>query len=240
MSELKLGFGFYRHMLNETHYRFARQCGATHAVVHLVDYFRSDEEGRSNQPVGKSRWGLAGGSDDYWTVPALTALKEEMAKHGLTVAAIENFDPAHWHDVLLGGPKKAEQLEYLKQIVRNVGTAGIPAIGYNFSLAGVSSRVEGRFARGGARSVGMEGVDETPIPNGMVWNMVYDESAPAGCLPTIPHEVLWDRLGDFLEALLPVAEEAGVDSLPTQTTRPRRTSVGSHASSTNRRCTNAF
>jgi len=116
----------------------------------------------------------------------------------------------HWHDVLLDGPKKAEQLEYLKQIIRNVGEAGIPAIGYNFSLAGVSSRIEGRLVRDDARSVGMEGVDDTPIPNGMVWNMVYDETAPEGVLPSITHETLWRRLGDFLDELVPVAEEAGV------------------------------
>lgn len=36
---MKLGFGFYRNMLNRTNYDFAVQCGATHAVVHLVDYF---------------------------------------------------------------------------------------------------------------------------------------------------------------------------------------------------------
>lgn len=210
MSGPKLGFGFYRHMLDETHYKFARQCGATHAVVHLVDYFRSGEEGRSNQPVGKSRWGIAGGSDEDWTVSSLTAIKEDLAEHGLTLAAIENFDPAHWHDVLLDGPKKAQQLEHLKQIIRNVGEVGIPVIGYNFSLAGVSSRVEGRFSRGGARSVAMDGVDDTPIPNGMVWNMIYDENAPEGTLPTISHEVLWNRLKYFLDALLPVAEEAGV------------------------------
>jgi len=38
---MKLGFGLYRHQLNADHYKFARQCGATHLVIHLVDYFRS-------------------------------------------------------------------------------------------------------------------------------------------------------------------------------------------------------
>ena len=41
---MKLGFGLYRHMLNDQHYRFARQCGATHVVVHLVDYFGQNKE----------------------------------------------------------------------------------------------------------------------------------------------------------------------------------------------------
>ena len=129
---------------------------------------------------------------------------------GLTLAAIENFDPAHWYDVLLGGPRRDEQIAVLQEIIRNVGAAGIPAIGYNFSLAGVASRTVGPYARGGATSVGMEGVDDTPIPAGMIWNMVYDPDAPAGDQPTIDHDTLWERLAYFLDAVLPVAEEAGV------------------------------
>ena len=45
-------------------------------------------------------------------------------------------------------------------------------MGYNFSLAGVAGRVSGPFARGAAMSVGMDGPLDTPMPNGMVWNMV--------------------------------------------------------------------
>ncbi len=49
---MKLGFGLYRHMLNDEHYAFAKQCGATHIVVHMVDYFNSNERfSRSDQPI---------------------------------------------------------------------------------------------------------------------------------------------------------------------------------------------
>jgi mannonate dehydratase len=45
----------------------------------------------------------------------------------------------------------------------------------------------------------------------MVWNMVYDENAPPGqTLGPITHDELWQRLADFLNAMLPVAEDAGV------------------------------
>lgn len=210
-SEIKLGFGFYRHMLTPDNYRFARQCGATHAVVHLVDYFNQVERVADNQPVGsQSGWGCAGGSDELWTAASLKALKAELSEAGLELAAIENFDPAHWHDVLLDGPKKSEQIDGLKQIIRNLGEAGIPVMGYNFSIAGVASRVIGPFARGGAESVGMDGVDKTPIPNGMVWNMLCDPNTAEGTLASITHEELWERLTFFLNELVPVAEEAGV------------------------------
>jgi mannonate dehydratase len=86
-------------------------------------------------------------------------------------------------------------------------------MGYNFSIAGVWGHVVGPFARGGAESVGFlgpEGPEETPIPKGMVWNMVYDPAAPEGAIGTVTSEQLWQRLADFLTAVVPVAEEAGV------------------------------
>ena len=157
---MKLGFGLYKHMLNEEHYKFAKQCGATHLVIHLVDYF-GHNKGDANQPIGeRDGWGKAGINNEIWSVEYLTNIRKEINDNGLELEAIENFDPAHWHDVLLDGPKKLEQIENLKQLIRNVGAAGIPTFGYNFSLAGVSSRITGPFARGEAISVGMEKGDE--------------------------------------------------------------------------------
>jgi len=207
---MKLGLGLYRHMLNDEHYEFAKQCGATHIVVHLTDYFSHNKKS-ADQPIGDQRgWGLAG-DGELWSLEFLQSIVNDLSKHGLQLEAIENFDPAMWHDVLLDGPKKEEQIAQLKEQIRIVGAAGIPIVGYNFSLAGVSSREKAPYARGNAISVGMEGgVDETPIPNGMVWNMVYNENAPEGTIEEIDHQTLWDRLTYFLNELVPVAEEAGV------------------------------
>ena len=67
---MNLGFGLYRHQLNEEHFRFARQCGATHLVVHWVDYFRSSRGNQpGDQPVGDDAgWGLAGDPDQALVV----------------------------------------------------------------------------------------------------------------------------------------------------------------------------
>jgi len=135
----------------------------------------------------------------------------ELEAKGLTWYAIENFDPAHWHDILLDGPKRAKQIEQVKQMIRNVGEAGIAVIGYNFSLAGVAGRVTGR-ARGGAECVIMDGIEEgstAPIRQGMVWNMWHGQPGE-GFLPEISSEELWRRLERFLEEVVPVAEQAGV------------------------------
>ncbi len=227
---MKLGLGLYRHMLARENFQFARQAGATHLVVHLVDYFKQGDHGvekekrppettaskasaidSDHQPVGTDRgWGIAGDPDRLWSVEELVALRKAIEAEGLKLEAIENFDPAHWHDVLLDGPRKQQQLENIKTIIRRVGEAGIPILGYNFSIAGVCGRVTGKFARGGAVSVGMEGPFDVPMPQGMVWNMVYDPKAPQGTLPPVSYEDLWQRFGDFLTAVAPVAEEAGV------------------------------
>jgi mannonate dehydratase len=209
---MKLGLGLYRHQLNEEHYRFAKQCGCSHVVAHLVDYFRSSRSNQpGDQPVGDDTgWGLAGDPDQLWTYEELAALKRQINAAGLELEAIENFDPAHWHDVLLDGPQKGLHLGNVKTIIRNAGQAGIPILGYNFSIAGVAGRVKGPFARGGAEAVGMDGPFDKPMPNGMVWNMVYDRNAPPGAVPSATPDQLWQRLTGFLDEVIPVAEEAGV------------------------------
>ena len=209
---MKLGLGFYRHMLTRENFQFARQAGATHIVVHLVDYFKGGAKNpRDNQPTGTERgWGLAGDPDQLWTAEELTMLRLNIEAEGLKLEAVENFDPAHWHDVLLDGPKKQAHFENVKNIVRNVGQAGIPIMGYNFSIAGVCGRTHQPYARGNAMSVGMEGPLDAPMPNGMAWNMVVYENAPVGDVPPATHAQLWQRLDDFLGEVIPVAEEAGV------------------------------
>jgi mannonate dehydratase len=199
-------------MLTRENFQFARQAGATHIVAHLVDYFKSGSHNPSdNQPTGTDQgWGLAGDPGSLWSLAELQDLRKAVEAEGLRLEAIENFDPAHWYDVLLAGPKRKQQLENLKTIIRRLGQAGIPVMGYNFSIAGVCGRTTGPYARGRAMSVGMEGPVDTPIPNGMVWNMVYDPDAPKGHVPSIAPEELWRRHGEFLDEMIPVAEEAGV------------------------------
>lgn len=210
---MKLGFGLYRHMLDREHYDFALQCGATDLVVHLVDYFNKGGQQNMDQPVGGlNGWGVAGDPEKIWEVADLKQLRREIEDAGLRWHAIENFDPAHWHDILLDGPKRAKQIEQVKQMIRNVGEAGIPVIGYNFSLAGVAGRVTGRTPRGNAECVMMDGIGENctaPIQQGMVWNMWVDKPG-VGTLPVISHEELWQRLERFLEEMIPVAEQSGV------------------------------
>ncbi len=207
---MKIGIGFYRRMLTPANFRFARQAGCTHAVAHLVDYF---QEGVIHGTDENRGWGVTRNADQLWSEEELRDLKRAVEAEGLRLEAIENFDPAHWHDVILDGPQKRRQLDGLKTLIRRLGKVGIPVMGYNFSVAGVWGHVVGPFARGGAASVGFfgpEGPPETPIPRGEVWNMVYDPDAPGGAIEPITSVQLWQRVEEFLRELVPVAEEAGV------------------------------
>ncbi len=210
---MKVGLGLYRHMLVRDYYDFARQAGCTHVVIHLVDYFNQGTSNpRDNQPSGSKYepWGIAGDPEKLWTVAELRKIRAEIEDAGLVLEAIENFDPAHWHDILLDGPKRSEQIEKIKTIISRVGEAGIPVLGYNFSLAGVCGRITAPLGRGRANTLGMDGPADVPIPNGMVWNMIYDRNAPPGTLASTSHEELWRRLEAFLHEVIPVAEQSGV------------------------------
>jgi mannonate dehydratase len=230
---MKIGLGLYRHMLTPEYFSFARQAGCTDVVAHLTDYFRGAEaEARNNQPVSSKykAWGFAGEPDALWTTAELRSLKERLEDAGLRLAAIENLDPAFWYDVLLDGAQREQQIENIKAIIRRMGEVGIPVLGYNFTLAGVCGRVTRPIGRGGALSVGMDGpADEEPIPNGMVWNMIYDRNAAPGKVPAITYEQLWNRLERFLCDVIPVAEQAGVrlaahpddPPMPTMRQQPR-------------------
>ncbi|MCA9236794.1 MAG: mannonate dehydratase [Planctomycetales bacterium] len=209
---MKLGLGLYRHLLTPANFRFARQCGATHLVAHLVDYFRgAPDNPPGDQPTGGDHgWGLAGDSRRLWTVDEIVAVRDAARAEGLQLEAIENLDPAHWHDVLLDGPRRDEHIENVKTTLLRLGEAEVPILGYNFSIAGVCGRIAGPFARGGAVAIGMDGPYDAPMPLGMAWNMVVNPHAQAGDVPPATHEQLWDRLARFLDAVLPVAEKSGV------------------------------
>lgn len=203
---MKLGLGLYDNMLTAENFRFAKQAGASHVVAHIPGLLS-----KAKAPAGC--WGITDPTLPYWTYEDLRDLRAAANAEGVDIAALENFAPAHWHDVLLDGPRKQEQLENLKISIRNLGKAGIPVMGYNFSLAGVWGRVRGPFGRGGAESIGYladQAPPQDPIPNGMVWNTVYDKNASPGHMGPVSEEQLWQRLSDFLTTIVPVAEEAGV------------------------------
>ncbi len=209
---MQIGLGLYRQLLTPDNFRFANQLGVEQIVVHLENYLASDGDGKIELSRGEADgWGQA--IDGYWTYDTFRALIEQLGEYGLRLAAIENFAVKQWSDVLLAGPRRDAQIEQMKQMIRDAGRAGVPCFGYNFSIAGVWGWVRGPFARGGAMSVGFDAdaIDlHEPIPDGMVWNMRYGPGQAGVAVAPVSADELWARAAYFLDAVLPVAEQAGV------------------------------
>jgi mannonate dehydratase len=210
--DVRVGLSLYGKLLNEHGARFASQLGVEDVVVHLTDYARNAEPG----PYLDGAPGPINGDcidAPVWSLEYMTDLVRMFARHGLRVAAMENISPNFWSDILLDGPDKRSQMERLKQLVRDAGRAGIPVIGYNFSLAGVWGWRRRPLARGGAMTAtfDLDDIDaQDPIPDGMVGNMRYRPPVTGAPPQTVGEDELWARLAWFLGELLPVAEEAGV------------------------------
>jgi mannonate dehydratase len=199
-------------MLTDDNLQFARQAGVTDIVAHLVDYFRRGPP----IPASISRtsgWGPTERVGEPWTLEEIERVRETVEAHGLTLHAIENLDPGHWHDVLLDGPQRDEQLEQVLETIRLLGQAGVPCLGYNFSLAGVWGHISGPFARGNADALGFDAEALGPqpeIPVGQVWNMDFADTTSQATIGAVGSDEVWARYEAFLEAAVPVAEAAGV------------------------------
>ena len=194
---LKIGLGFHPRTFTDDNLAFAKQLGVSHIMVHI--------------PTPEM---LPSSKDGIWSCQDLLALRTHVEGFGLQLEAIENFQPAHWYKILLDRPDKAAQMENIKTIIRNMGKAGIPIMGYNFSIAAVAGRKNLPKARGGAVSpvfnvADMEDFD-TPIPHGYAWGAQVEENPPPGDIGEVTLADMWARYDYFLDEILPVAEEAGV------------------------------
>ena len=215
---MKIGFSLGRRMLNEDGLCFARQAGATHIHLNLTDPLPDTPTAHAL----RQRFPHTASSEPdetLWTYESFRDLRRTVEAMDMELDALTMFEPAHWSDVLLDGPKRAEQMENLKRILRDMGRAGIPTMGYNFTIAGVWGRNSTQTSRGGAPSPGFHDPPQPPIPAGMVWNRVYDVELydadnPKGYSGQITHEELWQRLERFLLEILPVAEASGVTLAP--------------------------
>ena len=194
---MKIGLGFYPSTFTDDNLTFAKQVGASHAMMHMPD-----ASVMPNENVG------------YWTLDDLKALVRRVESHGLRLEAIENFQAFHWHEVLLGYPGRQKQMDNIKRTIENMGKAGIPIMGYCFTLAGVIGRQQLPLARSGALSPVFRKDEfelfDTPLPNGYVWAQQVDKNAPAGDQGFVSEETVWERFDYFLDQILPVAEEFNV------------------------------
>lgn len=234
---MRVGLSLHGALLGEDGARFASQLGVQDVVIHLTDYARhADRRAWLAGEVGPDNGDCIGVA--LWDYDRMAGLVGMLASHGISVAAIENISPNFWPDILLDGPDKRRQMEDMKRLVRDAGRAGIPVIGYNFSIAGVWGWRRRREGRGESMTAVFDASSfdtQRPLPDGMVGNMRYRAARPGAAPHQVGEAELWQRLDWFLSELVPVAEEAGVrlaahpDDPPVEQLRGTARLVNSHA-----------
>ncbi|WP_234572979.1 mannonate dehydratase [Rhodohalobacter sp. 614A] len=129
-----------------------------------------------------------------WDEEELRSLVAEYKKGGLSLLNL--YISGYW-DVIHGGENRDSQIEAVQESIRAAGAVGIPVVEYNWYAHRLMEGYHLVEGRGGAGYTGFEykGFEDLP---------------PDPEIGVHTAEELWDRLTYFLEAVIPVAEEAGV------------------------------
>ncbi len=127
---------------------------------------------------------------------ALKSIKEDFAKAGFNLYGLEG-DQFDMSPVKLGLPGRDEVIEKYRQMLRNMGKLEIPLLCLNFmvSVGWHRTRIDVP-ERGGALTSEFNQAD------------IQGQEVPAD--QQISEEKVWENLFYFLDAVLPVAEKAGV------------------------------
>jgi mannonate dehydratase len=132
-----------------------------------------------------------------WDVAGLRRLADLYAKFGFKLVGMEDTPPLDL--VRLGRPGGDEQLEWFQDYLRALGEVGVRTLCYNWLAVGTWARTAVDLPeRGGALVSGFQQAAADAQP----------KLLEAG---ETSHEQLWENLRHFLEAVVPVAREAGVN-----------------------------
>lgn len=141
-----------------------------------------------------------------WEVDVLVWLRERCEEYGLRLEAIENVPFRFYDEAMLGLPGRDEQIENYQATIRHLGQAGIPILGYHWMPTGVWRTSVTTPGRGGAL---VSSFDQELVSAGhpIFWRR---DDHPLVKGRTFTAEEMWNNYVYFMEAVVPVAEEAGV------------------------------
>lgn len=156
---------------------------------------------------------------EVWSYESIQRLKEQVEAAGLVFDVVESV-PVH-EDIKLGKPSRDKYIRHYQENIRRLGKAGVKCICYNFMpvFDWTRTQLDQRLSDGSTALVyyreQLEKMDpllgELSLPG---WDSSYQKDELRALLEeyrSISHEDLWENLRYFLEAVIPVAEEAGVN-----------------------------
>jgi mannonate dehydratase len=140
--------------------------------------------------------------DDVPSVERLAEVRETLAAHGLRFAGIQSLSGAVYDDIMFGREGAEAATAAVEALIENLGEAGIGVLGYQWNprAHNVATRTGTETVRGGAEGTAFDlAAVERPDAPAFPGAAAYTEAE------------LWEHYEGFLEAVLPVAERAGVD-----------------------------
>ncbi len=135
-----------------------------------------------------------------WSVDSLTSIRENYAKHGITVEMIHlplssrsAFEREMSHIFLGPSDEREREIDGACEIIQMASAAGLRGVNYNITILG-HLRTESRHGRGGAElsSFDYQKLDQS---------LGEFEGGAADA------DTMWERIDYWLERVVPVAEE---------------------------------
>src|SRR4029077_19882865 len=155
---------------------------------------------------------------EAWSPDGADRLAQQVDDAGLHLSVIESV-PVH-EDIKLGRPSRDRYIENYAESIRRIGEAGVTVFRYNFMPVFDWMRTDLAFhLEGGSTALAYDDEDLMRIDlskgTGDLpgWGAAYDARTLAALLEAyraVNDERLWENLAHFLEAVVPVAESAGV------------------------------
>jgi len=154
-----------------------------------------------------------------WSNESIEKIKTDAAAHGLTFEVVESVPVPE--EIKLGTKDAPRLIENYCENVRRLGKAGVKCICYNFMpvFDWLRSELEHQHPDG-ANSLAYDDAtvqQMNPLKGDLAlpgWDASYTKEQLQGLLKqyeALGEEKLWSNLQAFLEAVIPVAKEAGVN-----------------------------
>ncbi len=121
------------------------------------------------------------------------AARAKVEAHGMRLHSVFM---AGWNEITLGLPDRDKKIEAWRTMLRGLGRAGIPTLGYNFKPMG-NFRTPSATGRGGAAYSTFDYAH-------------FAQNRPKPHDPPVSEAEMWEHMEHFLQGVIPAAGEAGV------------------------------